>query len=63
MANGSQQTQVPRNGSAKRNGSMAANAGMAQPEKKSRKWLWWTIGIVAVIVIGIIIWVLTTSGN
>ena len=35
--------------------------GMTPPVKKSKKWLWWTIGIVALIVVGIIIYAAVTA--
>jgi hypothetical protein len=35
--------------------------GMTPPVKKSKKWLWWTIGAVALIVVGIIIYAAVTA--
>ena len=35
--------------------------GMTPPVKKSKKCLWWTIGIVALIVVGIIIYAAVTA--
>jgi bacteriorhodopsin len=37
-------------------GTGAAKIGMTQEPKKSKKWLWWTIGIVALLIIVGLIW-------
>jgi bacteriorhodopsin len=40
-------------------GAGGAKMGMTAEPKKSKKWLWWTIGIVAlVIIIGLIWWLM-----
>ena len=37
-------------------GAGGAKMGMTEGPKKSKKWLWWTIGIVALLIIVGLIW-------
>ena len=40
-------------------GAGTAKTGMTEEPKKSKKWLWWTIGIVVLlIIIGLIWWLM-----
>jgi bacteriorhodopsin len=56
MANGVQgqiQKPIGMNGAGSR--MVGAKMGMAE-EPKSKKWLWWTIGIVVVLIIAGLVW-------
>jgi bacteriorhodopsin len=43
-------------------GAGVAKIGMANEPKKSKKWLWWTIGILALLIIVGLIWWLMSGG-
>jgi len=64
MANAIQrqgQMQKPRGMKAGGAGMGGAKMGMTEEPKKSKKWLWWTVGIVVLLIIIGLVWMIMSG--